>query len=248
MTPAASASASSGHSSGIPARAQAAPTRGTWPHQLSHEPLLRVSDVLRLVQPEFPTLTPSKLRFLDNHSLVTPVRTPSGYRQYSPADVERVRFVLRQQRDHFTPLAVIGEKLSALDAGTLHEAVLPRAAGDDGPAYLDRAQLAQAAGTEPRVVEACVEAGLLGSETTAGFAAEGVEAVVAAKAYLAAGGDARTLRALVRAAAREGELAAAAGAPRRARGDSDGALASAEALADAAIAVFASSVRRSSRP
>ncbi|WP_062202275.1 transcriptional regulator FtsR [Demequina salsinemoris] len=243
MSHAASAAAS-------PRRAASAPAPtagGSWPHQLSHEPLLRVSDVLRLVQPEFPTLTPSKLRFLDSHSLVSPVRTPSGYRQYSPADVERVRFVLRQQRDHFTPLAVIGERLAALDAGTLHEAVLPRLADDDAPSYVDRGQLAKAAGADLAVVEACVEAGLLGQETTAGFSSEGIEAVVAAKAYLGSGGDARTLRALVRAASREGELAAAAGAPRRARGDADGAARSSDALAEAAIAVFASSVRRASR-
>ncbi len=65
---------------------------------------MRVSDVLAIVQPEFPALTPSKLRFLDAQGLVVPQRTGSGYRQYSPADIERLRFVLREQRDHFRPL------------------------------------------------------------------------------------------------------------------------------------------------
>ncbi|WNM25821.1 transcriptional regulator FtsR [Demequina capsici] len=218
-----------------------------WPHQLSHEPLLRVSDVLALVQPEFPTLTPSKLRFLDSHGLVSPVRTSSGYRQYSPADVERVRFVLRQQRDHFRPLAVIADRLAALDAGTMHEVVTPRAADDATPAYLDRAQVAEAAGAEPQLVDACVEAGLLGEETTAGFESERVEAVVAARAYVEAGGDVRTLRALTRAADREGELARSIAAPRRARGDADGADAAATAMAEAAVAFFASCVRRAAR-
>ncbi len=215
----------------------------TWPHHLSHEPLLRVSDVLGLVSPEFPTLTPSKLRFLDNHGLVSPLRTSSGYRQYSPADVERLRFVLRQQRDHFTPLAVIGEKLAALDDGSLHEAVLPHVSVEGGPTYLDAEQLARAAGTSVDVVNVAADAGLLGTPTTSGFPAHAVEAVVTAHGYLHAGGDARTLRALVRAAGREAELAAGIGAPRRARGDVDGAAKVSEAFAEAAIAVFAATVR-----
>ncbi|MDN4473302.1 transcriptional regulator FtsR [Demequina zhanjiangensis] len=226
--------------------ADARAAEGTWPHQLSHEPLLRVSDVLRLVQPEFPTLTPSKLRFLDSHGLVSPVRTPSGYRQYSPADVERVRFVLRQQRDHYRPLAVIAERLEALDAGTMHEAVSPRPTEDATPAYLDRDQLARAAGVDRSVVDACADSGLLGQESTSGFESEGVHAIVAARGYLEAGGDVRTLRALVRAADREAELAHAVAGPRRARGDAEGAEGAATAMADASVALFAAALRRAS--
>jgi len=229
------------------ARAEPTPTEGTWPHRLSHDPLLRVSDVLRLVQTEFPALTPSKLRFLDSQGLVSPVRTASGYRQYSPADVERVRFVLRQQRDHYRPLAVIAEHLAALDAGTMHEAVAPRVLDDDAPAYLSAEALATSAGVEPEVVSAAVEAGVISQTTPAGFDRDAVTAIAAAGAYLSAGGDVRTLRGLVRAAHREAELAESAAAPRRARGDGEGADAREEALSEAAIGLFAACVRGSVR-
>lgn len=88
-----------------------------WPRGISRRASMRISDVLAALQLEFPAVTPSKLRFLEEQGLVEPVRTPSGYRQYSPADVERLRFVLRQQRDRYMPLKVIGERLAALDAG-----------------------------------------------------------------------------------------------------------------------------------
>src|SRR6187431_1014365 len=115
---------------------------GRWPHALSHEPLLRVSDVLALIQGEFPTLTPSKLRFYDAQGLVSPERTSTGYRQYSPADVERLRFVLRQQRDHYRPLTVIAQHLESLDKGTMHERVSPHAVDGEDDDYLTVAELA----------------------------------------------------------------------------------------------------------
>lgn len=247
MVPLPSAASRLARASRHDVEAESTPAEGTWPHRLSHDPLLRVSDVLRLVQTEFPALTPSKLRFLDSQGLVSPVRTASGYRQYSPADVERVRFVLRQQRDHYRPLAVIAEHLAALDAGTMHEAIAPRALDEDAPAYLSADALATSAGVDPEVVAAAVEAGAITQATPAGFDREAVSAVAAAGAYLSAGGDVRTLRGLVRAAQREAELAESAAAPRRARGDGEGADAREEALSEAAIGVFAACVRGSVR-
>ena len=65
---------------------------------------------------EFPDITISKIRFLESQGLVEPERTPSGYRKFYAADVERLRFVLRQQREHFLPLKVIKERLDDADA------------------------------------------------------------------------------------------------------------------------------------
>ena len=73
--------------------------------------------MLARLQPEFPDLTPSKLRFLEEQRLVSPARTESGYRKFSPADLERLRFVLSMQRDHYLPLKVIRGYLERLDAG-----------------------------------------------------------------------------------------------------------------------------------
>lgn len=93
-------------SSGTPARASA-----------PRESLLSIGQVLARLSPEFPDLSPSKLRFLEERQLITPARTDSGYRKFSPTDLERLRFVLTMQRDHYVPLKVIRGYLDELDAG-----------------------------------------------------------------------------------------------------------------------------------
>lgn len=84
-------------------------------------PLLSIGQVLAKLNPEFPDLTPSKLRFLEERQLVAPARTDSGYRKFSPADMDRLRFVLTMQRDHYLPLKVIRGYLAELDAGRTPE-------------------------------------------------------------------------------------------------------------------------------
>jgi len=76
-----------------------------------------IGDVLDQLRPEFDDITISKIRFLESQGLIDPERTPSGYRKFSPADVERLRFILRQQREHFLPLKVIKDRLDQLDQG-----------------------------------------------------------------------------------------------------------------------------------
>jgi DNA-binding transcriptional MerR regulator len=217
---------------------------GTWPHALSHEPLLRVSDVLALLEGEFPTVTPSKLRFLDAQGLVTPDRTPSGYRHYSPADVERLRFVLRQQRDHYRPLTVIAAHLDALDRGMAHEGVLPHAVGEGMPPWLDDRELAAGAGVEETVIDLLVAEGFLRRGSLGKYAREDVDVVRALGEYLAAGGDVRSLRTLDHAAARESEHTRTVVAPLDMKGDHDQALDEARTLNEAAIGVFSALLRR----
>jgi DNA-binding transcriptional MerR regulator len=74
-----------------------------------------IGDVLNQLRDEFSDITISKIRFLESQGLVDPERTPSGYRKFYPADVERLRFILRQQREHFLPLKVIKERLDEID-------------------------------------------------------------------------------------------------------------------------------------
>jgi DNA-binding transcriptional MerR regulator len=78
---------------------------------------LSIGAVLAQLRPEFPDVTISKIRFLESEGLVCPQRTTSGYRQFSAADVARLRFVLAAQRDHYLPLKVIKEQLDAMDRG-----------------------------------------------------------------------------------------------------------------------------------
>jgi DNA-binding transcriptional MerR regulator len=73
---------------------------------------LSIGDVLSLLREEFPDVTISKIRFLESQGLVNPERSPSGYRKFFENDVERLRWVLRQQREHFLPLKVIRDRLS----------------------------------------------------------------------------------------------------------------------------------------
>lgn len=78
---------------------------------MSGRAYLSIGDVLTLLRQEFPDVTISKIRFLESQGLVNPERTPSGYRKFYEPDVERLRWVLRQQREHFLPLKVIKGRL-----------------------------------------------------------------------------------------------------------------------------------------
>ncbi|MGY1610275.1 transcriptional regulator FtsR, partial [Geodermatophilus sp. SYSU D00700] len=80
-------------------------------------PRLTIGAVLTALRDDFPDVTISKIRFLESEGLVSPQRTPSGYRKFSRADVDRLRYVLTAQRDHYLPLRVIKEHLDALDRG-----------------------------------------------------------------------------------------------------------------------------------
>ncbi|MHB1535486.1 MAG: MerR family transcriptional regulator, partial [Acidimicrobiales bacterium] len=77
---------------------------------------LSIGEVLSLLREEFPDVTISKIRFLESQGLVDPERTPSGYRKFYDHDVERLRWILRQQREHFLPLKVIKGRLADPDA------------------------------------------------------------------------------------------------------------------------------------
>jgi DNA-binding transcriptional MerR regulator len=72
---------------------------------------LSIGEVLEELRDEFPDVTISKIRFLESQGLIDPERTPSGYRKFSSGDLDRLRWILLQQRDHFLPLRVIKERL-----------------------------------------------------------------------------------------------------------------------------------------
>lgn len=78
---------------------------------------LSIGEVLSLLQEEFPDVTISKIRFLESQGLIDPERTPSGYRKFYEADIDRLRWILVQQREHFLPLKVIKDRLTDPEAG-----------------------------------------------------------------------------------------------------------------------------------
>ena len=72
-----------------------------------------IGEVLSLLSTEHPDLTISKIRFLESQGLIAPQRTPSGYRKFFDADIEKLNWILVQQRDHFLPLKEIKRRLVA---------------------------------------------------------------------------------------------------------------------------------------
>jgi len=176
---------------------------------------LRIGAVVDALADEFPDVTVSKIRFLEGEGLIEPARTASGYRQFEPADVERVRYILRQQRDHFLPLKVIKEKLDDWEVG-----VEPTTEQPDGPppetyfahptSTYDDAQLARTAGVTVALVENLVDHGVLEpSEDSAGrlvFDDEDLAITRAAHRLVRHGLEARHLRSVRLAANREVDL------------------------------------------
>ena len=103
---------------------------------------LSIGEVLALLKEEFPDVTISKIRFLESQGLLDPERTPSGYRKFYDDDVERLRWILRQQREHFLPLKVIKGRLKTDPGdGTDADAELDAPSGDPDGGHTDVAAL-----------------------------------------------------------------------------------------------------------
>ncbi len=120
---------------------------------------LSIGEVLSLLQAEFPDVTISKIRFLESQGLLDPERTPSGYRKFYDADVDRLRWILHQQRENFLPLKVIKGRLLGEQDGTLQdgedEARAPK--GELGTMDAAVAPAAEAPAPAPAPAEAPVE-------------------------------------------------------------------------------------------
>ncbi len=131
--------------------------------QAASPALLSIGQVLARLTPEFPDLSSSKLRFLEERGLVSPARTASGYRKFSPADVERLRVVLGMQRDHYLPLKVIKKYLADLDAGLAPSMPGSSPAPSMLPAgrRLQRDELLREAGADAELLQEAVSASLV---------------------------------------------------------------------------------------
>jgi DNA-binding transcriptional MerR regulator len=102
---------------------------------MSERPHLSIGEVLSLLQDEFPDITISKIRFLESQGLLDPERTPSGYRKFYEQDLDRLRWILTQQRDHFLPLKIIKDRLdSGFQPEPLPDGAVDSANGTASPA------------------------------------------------------------------------------------------------------------------
>lgn len=133
--------------------------------------LLSIGQVLARLSPEFPDLTPSKLRFLEEQGLVAPTRTESGYRKFSSADVDRLRIILTLQRDHSLRLKVIKQYLDELEAGRT-PALLATGAWPTSMLVTERrytrAEIVREAGASPSLLADAITASLIAPGETFG--------------------------------------------------------------------------------
>jgi DNA-binding transcriptional MerR regulator len=199
---------------------------------------MSIGAVLALLRPDFPDVSISKIRFLEDQGLVEPDRTPAGYRKFAPMDVERLRYVLGVQRDHYLPLRVIRDHLDALDRGleapvTRGGPGSPRLVEADerhDPAQqgerqvgtgqrLSRAQLLAAADVDDAVLRDLESHGLIGMRPGGFYDADAVLVARTAGELAAFGIEPRHLRAFRSAADREAGLVEQVVSPlRRQRG------------------------------
>jgi DNA-binding transcriptional MerR regulator len=172
---------------------------------------MTIGDVLGRLRVEFPDVTISKIRFLEAEGLVEPERSPSGYRKFSQADIERLRFILAAQRDQYLPLRVIKERLEARDRGA--EPSPPGRRGPrtlvaadttaEGPdVRLTRRQLIDGAGIDDALLTQLEEFGLI-RRLGAHYDGEALTVARTAAALGVFGFEARHLRAVKAAADRE---------------------------------------------
>ncbi|WP_404313108.1 MerR family transcriptional regulator [Agrococcus terreus] len=199
--------------------------------------LLSIGQVLAKLGPEFPDLSPSKLRFLEDQGLITPQRTPSGYRKFDQADLERLRFILTLQRDHYLPLKVILGHLDDIDAGRTPQ--LPGAnVRVEAPSILtaerrlSRAELQSEAGASKQLLADAISAQLIpGAEP---FGEDALQALRALAELQRFGIEPRHLRGMRQAAQREAALIESALAPIRGRRETGSQARAAEAARDLA--------------
>jgi DNA-binding transcriptional MerR regulator len=123
------------------------------------EQLLTIGAVCRRLQDEFPDISISKIRYLEDRGLLTPRRTQGGYRKFSEDDVDRLLTILRLQRDEFLPLDVIRQELAS-GAGVQRKR--RRASGlAAAEPELDLPELCERAGVSQQQARALEEYGLL---------------------------------------------------------------------------------------
>ena len=172
-----------------------------------------IGQVLDELRPEFPDISPSKIRFLEAEGLITPLRSSSGYRRFAVADIERLRFILTAQRDEYLPLRVIKDRLDEVDgAGPNGTGLGGTGGGGAGAAMaMTRSELLTAAGAAEGLLAELEDYGLVRRARVYGGQALSVvrEAVLLAEYGI----QPRHLRAVKASADREASLVEQAVAP-----------------------------------
>ena len=176
---------------------------------------INIGEVLKLLTPEFPDITRSKIRYLESEGLVSPQRTSSGYRKYTNADVERLRYVLTIQQETYMPLKEIKKQLDAMDsrsvipitkAATAQTIISPEKFRKPAITRLSDVEVAKKAGVELQFVIDLANVGIIGPDQSGFFTADDIQVVSTANALSEFGIDARHLKSVKNAASRQAGL------------------------------------------
>ena len=176
---------------------------------------INIGEVLKLLTPEFPDITLSKIRYLESEGLVSPQRTSSGYRKYTNADVERLRYVLTIQQETYMPLKEIKKQLDAMDsrsvipitkAATAQTIISPEKFRKPAITRLSDVEVAKKAGVELQFVIDLANVGIIGPDQSGFFTADDIQVVSTANALSEFGIDARHLKSVKNAASRQADL------------------------------------------
>ncbi len=176
---------------------------------------LTIGAVVKLLKPDFSDISISKIRYLEDEKLISPRRTPGGYRLFSKADIERLRTVLTLQRDEFLPLKVIRQELSRKGTVAVRPAGMRRfkKISLQAPARESRSytleEALEAAGADARLVKELEDYGLIAGVTRTGvkhYDQTDVEVMAAASDLARYGIGARNLRTLKSSVDRESSL------------------------------------------
>lgn len=190
---------------------------------------MSIGAVLDLLRGEFPDVTISKIRFLEAEGLVTPQRSPSGYRRFTAYDCARLRFILTAQRDQYLPLKVIKAQLDELPDGELpapgtpypqprlvtvgESADAPTPSAPPAPVRLSREDLLERSGVGASLITALCKAGIITTGPGGFFDEHAVVIAQCAQALGEYGVETRHLRAFRSAADRQSDLIAQIAGP-----------------------------------
>lgn len=195
--------------------------------------LRSIGQVLAVLKPEFEDISISKIRFLESEGLISPERAPSGYRRYAESDIERLRYILDVQKNHYLPLKVIREHLDMMDrgqqppaltasSGTANESdaleqangLAPRPAPPKRAIRVTRRELLELSGlTDAALNELEKHQLVIPRRGTIYYGRDALTVAVIARKLAAFGMDARHLRVVKQAAEREVGLIEQAIAP-----------------------------------
>jgi len=179
------------------------------------EKAVTIGSVCKTLEPEFPDISISKIRYLEDQKLLTPRRTQGGYRLYTQSDIQRLRTILRLQRDEFLPLRVIRQELAGgradREVGSGDARPMRRASvtAKEGAALYSLEDVVDETGAEPSLIRELVDFGVIKGEQRGGarFFDETEREIVRAVSELARYGvGGRNLRVFRSSADREAQL------------------------------------------